>query len=261
VVHRSIATPTNTSSKYKKELKRTDTPTMKSFRFVPAFLTAVAAIQPQGIIEVEWSSNCGYGSKAVKPTISTANFPVIETPKIASAQAEIPDAVPTNTPVIDGYSPIPPAESTNNKPVSDPSVYSPHPEPSVPVYVQREQTSVPKAGSVSPDGAVQSGELTYYKVGLGACGQDSTGQDETGNIVAISKDLFNAAKIDGNSNNNPLCGRTITMKGSNGKTAQGTVLDRCEGCNGGDIDVSRKIFLQIWGSLDEGRTEIEWWYS
>ncbi|RKK14055.1 hypothetical protein BFJ66_g18060, partial [Fusarium oxysporum f. sp. cepae] len=58
---------------------------MKILPLVPAFLTTVAAVQPQGIIEIEWPSNCGYASKATNPAIPAANPTVIETPKIASA--------------------------------------------------------------------------------------------------------------------------------------------------------------------------------
>ncbi|KAI7770096.1 hypothetical protein LZL87_013719 [Fusarium oxysporum] len=147
--------------------------------------------------------------------------------------------------------------TTKNEQVPDPGVYS----PSAPVYSQQEQKSELKTGTASPYGNVNSGQITYYGVGMGACGQNSTGQDETGSIVAISGDVYDAAMIDLNTNNNPLCGRTITMKGSNGKTAQGTILDRCEDCRGGDVDVSHKIFIEIYGSLDPGRLEIEWWYS
>ncbi|RKK10832.1 hypothetical protein BFJ65_g14829 [Fusarium oxysporum f. sp. cepae] len=235
---------------------------MKILPLVPAFLTTVAAVQPQGIIEIEWPSNCGYASKATNPAIPAANPTVIETPKIASAQAGIPNPVATDAPVVDSYPPISSAGSTTkNEQVPDPGVYSPHSSPSAPVYSQQEQKSELKTGNSSPYGDVKSGKIFYYGVGMGACGQNSSGQDETGSIVAISGDVYDASMIDSNTNNNPLCGRTIIMKGSNGKTAQGTILDRCAGCRGGDIDVSHKIFIEIYGSLYPGRAEIEWWYS
>jgi hypothetical protein len=62
------------------------------------------------------------------------------------------------------------------------------------------------------------------------------------------------------SNNNPMCGKTITIK-ANGKTAQATVKDKCMGCAVNDIDVSRKVYNEIWGSLDSGRSEVEWWFN
>ncbi|KAK6724855.1 hypothetical protein SNK04_003671 [Fusarium graminearum] len=57
-----------------------------------------------------------------------------------------------------------------------------------------------------------------------------------------------------------MCGKTITIK-ANGKTAQATVADKCMGCAMNDIDVSRKVYMEIWGSLDSGRTEVEWWFN
>ncbi|KAJ4143957.1 hypothetical protein NW765_001109 [Fusarium oxysporum] len=62
------------------------------------------------------------------------------------------------------------------------------------------------------------------------------------------------------SNSNPMCGKTITIK-ANGKTCQATVADKCMGCAINDIDVSRKVYEEIWGSLDSGRTEVEWWFN
>ncbi|EXL66533.1 hypothetical protein FOPG_17292 [Fusarium oxysporum f. sp. conglutinans race 2 54008] len=213
-------------------------------------------------MEIDWPNECGHASESFYPAIPTAKPPVAETPKVASTQVETPHSVLTHAPVMHDNPSLPPAQyATQNGPFSDPSAYPPHPEASVSGYSQREQSPEPQSTNQKVDGDVYFGNLTYYDVGVGACGQDSTGQDDTGNIVALSKILFDAARIDTNPNNNPLCGRTITIKGSNGKISHGTVLDRCEGCKMSDIDVSRKIFKEIWGSLDEGRTDIQWWYS
>ncbi|SCV61484.1 uncharacterized protein FFFS_16054 [Fusarium fujikuroi] len=224
---------------------------IKILSLFPAFVAKVAAVQPEGIIEIQWSSNCGYGSKAINPSIPVANPTVIEIPKIASTQAVITNPVPTDAPVVDSHHPITSAGSSTQNELPDLSVYSPYPSHLTSVHSQIEQTSELKTGTTIP----------YSDVKSGACGQDSSGQDETSNIVAISGEVYDAAKIVENPNENPLCGRTITIKGSNGKTTQGTILDRCQGCRGADIDVSHKIFIEIYGSLDPGRCEIEWWYS
>ncbi|KPM44746.1 hypothetical protein AK830_g1770 [Neonectria ditissima] len=100
-----------------------------------------------------------------------------------------------------------------------------------------------------------SGELTYYDVGLGACGEDDTGNDDTENIVALSHLLMGTQ-----SNGNPMCGKTITIK-SNGKTATATVRDKCMGCDYDNIDVSRKVYEALWGGLGTGRTKAEWWFN
>lgn len=63
------------------------------------------------------------------------------------------------------------------------------------------------------------------------------------------------------SNGNPMCGKTITVRGPDGKTVQAIVHDKCPGCAVGDIDGSRKLFIDLFGSLDAGRQKIEWWFN
>ncbi|EWG40676.1 hypothetical protein FVEG_02982 [Fusarium verticillioides 7600] len=112
------------------------------------------------------------------------------------------------------------------------------------------------SGSSSSGGSdTKHGEFTYYDIGQGACGEDDTGKDDSINIVALSHLMMGPL-----SNNNPMCGKTITIK-ANGKTCQAKVADKCMGCALNDIDVSRKVYEEIWGSLDSGRTEVEWWFN
>ncbi|KAF5234374.1 hypothetical protein FANTH_12154 [Fusarium anthophilum] len=226
--------------------------------FFHSFLGLAVLAQSQGIIEIDWPEGCGQTSSSFQSVIATA----AEATKADSTQVDIPHSAPTSFATIYDNPSLPPAEyATQNGPFSKPSAYPAHPEDSVGAYSQQEQSPEPQSTNHELDGDVHVGQLTYYEVGLGACGQDSTGQDETGNIVAISKFLYNAAKIDENPNHNPLCGSTIIIKNSNGKTSHATILDKCEGCAINDIDVSHKVFKEIWGSLYEGRTDIQWWYS
>ena len=103
--------------------------------------------------------------------------------------------------------------------------------------------------------ASYSGDLTYYAVGMGSCGIDDSGKDQTDNIVAVSAALMGAQ-----SNGNPMCGKTITVK-ANGKTVQALVHDKCPGCAASDIDGTEKMFKELFGSLDVGRGKIEWWFN
>ncbi len=108
------------------------------------------------------------------------------------------------------------------------------------------------SGSGSPS---YSGSLTYFALGMGSCGIDDGGMDNKANIVAVSAALMGAQ-----SNGNPMCGKTITIK-ANGKTAQALVHDKCPSCALGDVDASEQLFLQLFGSLDVGRGSIEWWFN
>jgi hypothetical protein len=62
------------------------------------------------------------------------------------------------------------------------------------------------------------------------------------------------------SNGNPMCGKTITIHGG-GKTTTATVKDKCMGCAPHDIDVSEKVFLELFGSLDGGREPVTWSFN
>ncbi|KAL2148380.1 hypothetical protein VTH82DRAFT_2300 [Thermothelomyces myriococcoides] len=102
---------------------------------------------------------------------------------------------------------------------------------------------------------IRTGEITYFALGLGSCGFDDSGKDHSENIVAVSSSLMGAQ-----SNGNPLCGKTITVK-ANGNTAQAVVHDKCPSCSVNDIDASEHLFLDLFGSLDIGRGEIEWYFN
>ncbi|KAF5022416.1 hypothetical protein F66182_5556 [Fusarium sp. NRRL 66182] len=152
----------------------------------------------------------------------------------------------------------PPAPKVKPAPQPEPEPTpesEPEPEPEVAAPPQQEKAAKPQSGGSSGGGDAKSGEFTYYDVGMGACGDDDSGKDESENIVALSHLLMGTQ-----SNGNPMCGQTITIK-ANGKTAQATVKDKCMGCSINDIDVSRKVFKQLFGSLDEGRTDVEWWFN
>ncbi|KAK4131195.1 hypothetical protein BT67DRAFT_428081 [Trichocladium antarcticum] len=100
-----------------------------------------------------------------------------------------------------------------------------------------------------------NGDLTYFALGLGACGFDDSGKDLVDNIVAVSSLVMGVQ-----SNGNPLCDQTITVR-ANGKSIQATVRDKCPSCAPGDIDGSEKMFLELFGSLEAGRSKIDWWFN
>ncbi|ERT01643.1 expansin family protein [Sporothrix schenckii 1099-18] len=109
--------------------------------------------------------------------------------------------------------------------------------------------------SSGSSGTTFTGDMTYYTVGMGSCGTDQTGEDLSQNIVAI-----NVEQMGSQSNDNPLCGKTITIS-ANGNTATATIMDKCMGCAYGAIDVSEKVFTDIFGSLDAGRSPVTWWFN
>lgn len=109
--------------------------------------------------------------------------------------------------------------------------------------------------STSSTSSTHSGDLTYYDVGLGACGFDDNGLDMSDNIVALSHEMMGTQ-----SNGNPYCNRKVVIT-ANGKTVTATVRDKCMGCAFNDIDVSKKAFLDVFGALTDGRKKVEWAFS
>ncbi|KAL4725459.1 hypothetical protein ACLX1H_007608 [Fusarium chlamydosporum] len=253
------------------------------------------------VTEVEWVTEIEYVTKMVdatttvwvRPEAATSAPAVEETPEAKPApvapkkeKKPAPPPAPTTTLVTSVYTPPPPPPTTeaevapeptseyvapvkpttqapapkpSPKPSPKPVVKEPEPEteteaPAAPV--QQEKVAKPQSGgSSSGGGDTKHGEFTYYDIGQGACGENDSGKDDSINIVALSHLLMGPS-----SNDNPMCGKTITIK-ANGKTAQAKVADKCMGCAMNDIDVSRKVYNEIWGSLDSGRTEVEWWFN
>jgi hypothetical protein len=141
-----------------------------------------------------------------------------------------------------------------DSPVVEPPSSSSPPAPS-PTPTQ--EAGGGSGGSGSGGSPSHSGDITYYAVGLGACGFDDSGKDHTDNIVAVSSLLMGAQ-----SNGNPLCNKSVTIKAvANGKTVQAVVRDKCPSCAAGDLDGTEKMFLELFGSLDAGRQQIEWWFN
>ncbi|KLP02187.1 hypothetical protein CEK27_008315 [Fusarium fujikuroi] len=263
---------------------------MKSFTLASAFFAAAAVAQPHAnphgnhhrrhhqnekrsvVTEVEWVTEIEYVTKMVdatttvwvRPEAEPTTAPQPETtqaaPKKVAPKKEkkpAPPPAPTTTLVTSVYTPPPAPQPTTQAPKPVVSAPKKEAEPETEVApVQQEKAAKPASGGSSSGGSdTKHGEFTYYDIGQGACGENDTGKDDSINIVALSHLLMGPL-----SNNNPMCGKTITIK-ANGKTCQATVADKCTSCDINDIDVSRKVYEEIWGSLDSGRTEVEWWFN
>jgi len=96
--------------------------------------------------------------------------------------------------------------------------------------------------------------MTFYDVGLGSCGWTSAPTDH---IVALST-LY--MKNGPNPNNNPLCGKSITIS-YEGKQTQAKVVDTCEGCSYSSIDMSDSLF-EYFADMSVGRAQgVSWWFD
>jgi len=98
--------------------------------------------------------------------------------------------------------------------------------------------AAPVPAPASGGGPSGTGQLTFYELGQVSCGQVYTDADF---VVALAVDVMNNPA---NPNNNPLCGKTITIT-YQGHTQQAKVVDTCQGCASGDVDLSPTLFQAL----------------
>lgn len=102
-----------------------------------------------------------------------------------------------------------------------------------------------------------TGQLTFYDVGLGACGGTNSDSDM---IAAASMLLYDGfdGYTGGNSNNNPICGKQVQIT-FEGKSIVVTIVDRCVGCAREDLDLSPTAFALL-ANRDRGRVSGATWH-
>jgi hypothetical protein len=100
------------------------------------------------------------------------------------------------------------------------------------------------------------GDVTHWDGGLGACGTNI----DTNTDLAIALPFAFMGSL---SNNNPYCGRSVTLYNpTSGTTVQAIVGDKCMGCGDRAIDCTDVLFDQITDGQGDGRTPgIQWWLN
>jgi len=97
----------------------------------------------------------------------------------------------------------------------------------------------------------KNGDLTYYKLGLTACGQVYADSDM---VAALAFGHFTTP----NPNSDPMCGRRVKiMDPTTSKSVVVTVRDKCEACKMNDIDVSPSAFEKLKPKA-VGRFKVVW---
>ncbi|CAK7273235.1 hypothetical protein SEPCBS57363_005553 [Sporothrix epigloea] len=216
----------------------------RSTSSVAAAVTSVSQQVPGQFFESPLPSSPTSTSTAIIPAEPSTSSPApVYVPPTTSTTPVIVVPTTTSTPPVETPVYTPPAPATTSSTVK--------------AVVAAPTPAAAPAPAAADDGSSDSftGDMTYYTVGLGACGNDQTGDDMTEDIVAI-----NVEQMGSQSNGNPMCGQTITIQ-ANGNTATATVQDKCMGCAYGAIDVSEKVFLAIFGDLGVGRAEVTWWFN
>ncbi|KAI9867166.1 MAG: hypothetical protein M1813_009444 [Trichoglossum hirsutum] len=176
-------------------------------------------------------------------------------------QFYVPPPAPTPTPPAEPVATpaayTPPAPPASPVPAPPPPPAPPAPAPPAPPAPSSPAPSPSGPGSGSSGGECSSGspcagDMTFYDAGLGSCGVENDGSTE--NVVALPHDLMGEQ-----SNGNPYCGKTITIE-YKGKKTTAVVKDKCMGCTGKSIDLSRKAFNEL-ADPDAGRVPCNWWFN
>lgn len=96
----------------------------------------------------------------------------------------------------------------------------------------------------APAGEEFSGEATYYDAnGTGACGFPASSDFM---VAAINDEQYSKAN----------CGKCVSVTGPRG-TAVVRIVDKCPGCDSGDLDLSETAFGKV-ARLADGRVKITW---
>ncbi|KAK8215242.1 hypothetical protein M8818_002254 [Zalaria obscura] len=105
-------------------------------------------------------------------------------------------------------------------------------------------------------GAEYSGQITNYTPGLGSCGWTNTDSED---IVAVSHTIMTSYNPQNNPNNNPLCGRYITITGADGSPYTAKVVDTCPGCEGqAGLDLPLPLYNKVTNSDTNAPLTLEW---
>lgn len=194
---------------------------------------------PSDVIKVVPEPSTTSSAAETKPTTSSSSQPSPE-PTTSTSQ---PLPEPTTSSTSQSSSEPTPAPESTSEPTS-----------SLQPQSTTTQSSSPSTSSTPSEGEF-SGDGTFYNTGLGACGIES---NDSQFVVAVGYELYDSVNT-ANPNNNPLCGRKITVfRGL--KSVQVTVVDKCPGCSYYSLDLSPAAF-DVLGNPDEGRIPITWIWS
>lgn len=161
--------------------------------------------------------------------------------------------------------PPPPAPTTEAAPVptstqqAAPPAYTPpsQPSPSQPSNNGGGSGSNGLSGMAAA-GVMHSGDVTHWTPALGACGWTNS---ESEAVVAIAESLFDQYDVDGNPNHNKLCGKYVSIIGSDGSPTKAKVVDRCGGCSTTDLDLSPSLFETVEPKGDGRVSGVKWSFT
>lgn len=193
-----------------------------------------------------------------EPTQTQPAAVVVPTPSPSSSEAApvAPPAPETTTIQVASVTPPAPVAPVVPTTPAAPVVNTPAAVSTPVVAAAPVSSSAPATGSSNGEcssGSPCSGDITFYEAGLGACGETTDGSVDK--VVALPHEFMGTQ-----SNGNPFCGKTVTIN-YKGATVQATVVDKCMGCVGRDLDLSNAAFDGLGIAESVGRTQADWYFN
>ncbi|OQO02942.1 hypothetical protein B0A48_11225 [Cryoendolithus antarcticus] len=236
------------------------TSTVLSTVIVQPSAPAPSAAAPSSVAEPAPSSESAPSSTKVPvaPVSSAeASSYVAPAPTTTSTAADVVATTPTSTYVAPTTTPT----STYVAPTTSAYVAPTTTSSAAPVSTSAASSGGSGLSSgLGASGTSYSGDLTYFAVGMGACGHVSSESDK---MVAISHTIFDSYST-GNPNTNPLCGKSVTITGKDGSPYTAQIWDRCVGCVSADLDLPEAFFDIVTkdpttGAVGDGRVHNMKW--
>ncbi|CRG85504.1 hypothetical protein PISL3812_02557 [Talaromyces islandicus] len=193
---------------------------------------------------------------ATQPVVTTTAVPQppAPSPSTTTTTTSTSSPPPPPAPETTTSAPPPPAVTTTTSAPPPPAVTTTSaPPPPAPSTTTTTTSAAPQPTSTGGSGGeTSSGDGTYYQTATSMSAPsycDTANDGSSENVVALSADIMTQA----------LCGSTITVF-HDGKSATGTVVDRCAGCSAGSVDMSEHMFGAL-ASMSAGRIPITWSFN
>ncbi|ETN43068.1 uncharacterized protein HMPREF1541_02226 [Cyphellophora europaea CBS 101466] len=188
---------------------------------------------------------------AAAVTTSAPAPPAATTPAAAAAPAPV---APQDNAAPAAFAEQPQAAQPSAPAVSSSAAVVQQAPPASTPTVQPKTAGASSGGPCEGEGSACTGDVTHYDGGLGACGWNvDTASDMA---IALPHGLMGTQ-----SNGNPYCGRSLSIKASDGSVVKATVGDKCMGCEGQSIDLTDKLFAAVVPNGDGRVSGVEWWFD
>ncbi|KAF2461521.1 RlpA-like double-psi beta-barrel-protein domain-containing protein-containing protein [Lineolata rhizophorae] len=215
----------------------------------------------EGAPQAEYSPDGGPAvptTTLTSPSSSESAAPLSPPPSFTPEAAPAPESTTLEVIAPASSSAPAPASQAPEPETSEAPAYAPPSTSSeeAPVSLSTAEPNISSSSGSSSSGETFTGDITYYTPGLGSCGFTNSEGDD---IVALAAGMMTSVST-GNSNNNPYCGKKITIE-YEGNTHTAEIVDTCPGCDGASLDLTQSLFEKVAPNGDGRVHGVNWWFN